>query len=282
MNSPRLDRRRAERFAELIDSDDAGPRHSRRSGRDEELNELAQLTKDLSQLQIAPEPDPRFRSELRSFLMAAAEREGIGAGAATVSDALNAKTQTVRQVNQPGPTTGRTRLALLAGATVGAIVLSGVSVASTGSLPGDALYQLKISTERAQVAMAGSDASRGQLHLGFARSRLAEAGRVERARLASTLEEMDHETVLGVQLLTTVAATGDTAALTTIIDFVTVQRDALLALARTLPAEAQATIAPSLALLDQVEARVDDLTKAMVHGCPQPILDGLGVDPATC
>jgi hypothetical protein len=283
VSSPRLGRRSAERFAELIDTDHAGHGHHRRTSRGDDMVELTRLTRDLSQLRIAPEPDAEFRSSLRSFLVATAERDGIGAATEpNARSALTGRTQIVRQVNQPGPTTGRTRLALLAGATIGAILLSGVSVASTGSLPGDALYRLKISTEQAQVAMAGSAASRGQLYLGFARSRLAEATRVDRGRLASTLDEMDQQTLLGVQLLTAVAAAGDTAALTTISDFVTAQRDALLSLSKNLPAETDATVAPSLALLDRVESRVGDLAMELARGCPQPGLDDLGVNPATC
>ena len=54
--------------------------------------------------------------------------------------------------------------------------VSGMSAASGDAIPGDALYGVKRSTEQAQLALAGSDVSRGQLHLEFARTRLAEAG----------------------------------------------------------------------------------------------------------
>ena len=43
-------------------------------------------------------------------------------------------------------------------------------------------YNVKRSTERAQLALAGSDVSRGKLYLEFAGSRLDEAGRTAVSR----------------------------------------------------------------------------------------------------
>ncbi len=55
------------------------------------------------------------------------------------------------------------------------MAVSGISAASENASPGDALYGVKRSTERAQLAMAGSDVTRGQLSLDFAQTRLTEA-----------------------------------------------------------------------------------------------------------
>lgn len=285
MTSPWLDRWRSERFAELVDANDASPRRHRRSSSETELAELAALTRGLGHLTVAPEPDPEFRSTLRSFLMATAEREGIGATATaepakTPVDALTGKTQVVKQVRPRGSTSGRTRVALLAGATIGALVLSGVSLASTDSLPGEALYQVKLSTERAQLAMAGSDLSRGQLYLEFAAARLGEASQVDASQLASALNEMDRETIEGVKLLTSAAARGETAALDTLTAFLKAQTTTLTDLQQARPGDG--ATARSLTLLDRIRVRVTDLTVALARPCPNPSTDSLGVDPTSC
>ena len=73
------------------------------------------------------------------MLMAKIERDGIGVTAAQRADeaadraALAGETQVVRSVPAGG---GRTRAAVLAGFTAGALALSGVSAASTDALPG--------------------------------------------------------------------------------------------------------------------------------------------------
>ena len=69
----------------------------------------------------------------------------------------------------------------------------GVSAASGDAIPGDALYGVKRSAEQAQLALAGSDVSRGQLNLEFAKKRLAEAGALggDAARLDPVLDDMD-------------------------------------------------------------------------------------------
>jgi len=287
VTSPWSERRRIERFAELVDPSDAGPRHHRRSHREEELAECAALTHELSDVRLAPDPDPEFRGSLRSFLMATAEREGIGATAeparSAAQAALAGKTQVVKQVRAVSTTTGPTRLALLAGATVGAIALSGVSLASTDSLPGDTLYQVKLSAERAQLAMAGSDLGRGQLHLEFARARLAEADRVSSARLAATLAETDVETAEGVKLLTGAAVAGDLSALDLITVFVERQAKDLARLQQKLTsAQDRASTALSFVLLDRVDRRVRELTALLPSACPRPHYDDLGIKPESC
>ena len=48
------------------------------------------------------------------------------------------------------------------------MAVSGMSAASENAMPGDALYGVKRSTERAQLALASSEVNRGQLFLDFA------------------------------------------------------------------------------------------------------------------
>lgn len=279
MSTPWSERRSSERFAQLVDAPDAGPRHQQRTRRDTELAGLAELARQLTAApRSEPEPDPEFRRSLRAFLVTSAQH--AEARRTEVPDgALAAKTQIVGQV-RPRATAGRARLALLGGATVGALVLSGVSMASTDSVPGDTFYQLKLSTERAQLAFASSDVRRGQLYIEFARGRLREAARVDSDRLPELLVVMDSETRAGVKLLTSAAAAGDSAALSAVGSFVDRQRDDLLALQTE--RNASTAVAPSLALLDEIQARVNALTLVLARPCPNPELDRLGVKPETC
>ena len=104
------------------------------------------------------------------------------------------------------------------GVAAGAMAVSGISAASENASPGDALYGVKRSTERAQLAMAGSDVTRGQLSLDFARTRLAEAAAMagDDPEFAGVLDDMDTDTRKGVVLLTTSAvARRDTKPLAT-------------------------------------------------------------------
>ena len=74
-----------------------------------------------------------------------------------------------------------------------------MSAASENAVPGDALYGVKRSTERAQLALASSDLTRGQLFLDFARNRLAEARRRQGDSdgFAGVLDDMDANTTAG-------------------------------------------------------------------------------------
>ncbi len=297
MKLSRFDRKRTDRFVEFIDTA-SGPRTHRRTSVDDELAPLTQLARQLRELPLAADaPTEDFRGALRSFLVATAERDGIGAtaspqtrtAAATKQDtaawqaikpatALGGRTQSVRQVSTRGP--GRTRLAVLIGVAAGAIILSGVSAASTGALPGDPLYSVKRSTERAQLALAGSDTSRGKLYLEFARNRVAEAGRVDAEQARTALADMDNETRQGVALLLGAAvASNDAGGLATVTAFVQRQRTALTQLADKLPAGLEAN---SLALLTRISTRIAQVSQAIARSCAFPTADELGPIPDDC
>ena len=284
MSSPVFDRRRSERFAELLDAASGRRRHHRRTDLDGELATLVRLAGRVGTVP-GPEPGAEFRTGLRSMLLSTIDREGIGvtagemAAQAAKRAALAGKTQKVRQVGVAG--TGRTRAAVLIGVTAGALALSGVSAASTDSLPGDPLYQVKRSSERAQVALAGSDQSRGQLYLEFALSRLKEARRVDAVHLSDVLSDMNRETVNGVYLLTSAAVQrGDAGALKALDRFVSQQRLSLSELHTTRPTAAIEPMRVSLALLADVEKRASDLKNALATGCDVSALDRLGPKPA--
>jgi hypothetical protein len=291
-----FERKRVERFAEFIDT--ASGRH-RRNSIDDELNPLTQLTRRLQDLQSECPPEEEFRTALRSFLVAKAERDGVGvkasaksrsAAAAAIDTAawqairpssLVGKTQPVRQVSARG--SGRARLAVLAGVAAGAIVLSGVSAASTGALPGDPLYSVKRSAERAQLALAGSNVGRGRLYLDFARSRLAEAARVDPSRVGDVLADMNAETRHGVAILLTAAWDNkDQSAMTTVETFVSQQRGDLGRLTDAAAGgSGDRTVSGSLAVLTDINDRVNALRKAMAGGCSIQSVDNLGPKPAT-
>jgi hypothetical protein len=179
--------------------------------------------------------------------------------------------------------TARTRAAVLIGVTAGALALSGVSAASTDSLPGDPLYQVKRSSERAQLALAASDQTRGQLYLEFARSRILEARQINTLLVSDILADMDNETIAGVSLLTTAAVQrADPNLLAPIATFVTEQRKRLAGLHKTLTPTGAESLRGSTRLLDLIEERAIALARALAHGCAIAASDQLGPDPTSC
>lgn len=284
MDSDLFSRRRAERFAQLLDEANGGRRHHIRSRADDELAALVAVSQRLTADRPTVEVDAEFRTGLRAMLVATAEREGMGAPA-------KARTGTatgVRGSLLPAMTGRRARArgAILVGIAAGAVALSGISAASENALPGDALYGMKRSTERAQLALTSSDLSRGQLFLDFARTRLDEAATVRGDRLgfSAILDDMDSDTRQGVRLLTTVAAQrSDPTGLDAIDAFLTGQRRAVGGLLdRADHVEGERT-RRSLALLDAAGKRADGLREAIACGLPAPTAsDALGPAPGGC
>ncbi|TDC41353.1 DUF5667 domain-containing protein [Micromonospora sp. KC213] len=285
MDSYLFSRRRAARFAQLLDEANGGRRHHVRSRADDQLVALVAVGRRLTQERPDVEVEPDFRVGLRAMLVATAEREGPGATAASTPDGAGAGTRssllgavTARQV--------RARGAVLVGIAAGAIAVSGISAASEDAVPGDALYGMKRSTERAQLALASSDLSRGQLFLDFARTRLTEATtlRGDLPGFTAVLEDMDADTRQGVRLLTTAAAQrSDTAGLDAVNTFVAGQRRAVGGLLDGADRAERDRVRRSLALLDAARKRSDALRAAIACGLPTPVSgDALGPTPATC
>jgi hypothetical protein len=290
VGSRRFDRRRAERFAQLLDEANGGRRHHVRSRHDDELTSLVAFGKRVYDTTPTAPLDPDFRSALRASLLATAEREGIGSTAieerasrpfwrqntAGLSPAARAK-QTRR----------RARRTIVITVAAGAIAVSGMSAASEGALPGDALYGMKRSTERAQLALTSSDLSRGQLFLEFARTRLAEAEAVQGDVYGfdAVLDDMDGDTKQGVRLLTTAAVDRrDASALDTIGTFLTSQHRQVATLREGAGAAERRRAGQSLALLDEIQTRADALRTALLCGA-EPVAarpDALGPLPQQC
>jgi hypothetical protein len=261
-----FDRRSAERFAELLDETNGGHRHHTPGQADEQLAELVAIGHSLSAARSGVHVEPEFRMGLRAMLVATAERDGIGATAAAAD-----QQEPAEPAGQLLGKTGRrirARGAIVIGVAAGAMAVSGISAASENAAPGDALYGVKRSTERAQLAMAGSDVTRGQLSLTFARNRLAEAAAMkgDNPRFRDVLGDMDNDTRQGVKLLTSSAvARKDKAPLTSVDSFVAGQRRILDPRLDRLSAGNRERALASIKLLDLVQERAGDLRNGL--GC---------------
>jgi len=266
-----FDRHHAERFAELLDETDGGRRRSHTRA-EAQLVQLVTLGDRLGGVRVAG-PTAGFRTGLRAQLMATAERDGIGI-TAVESDAL---------AKQHRP--HRARAAIVAG-VVGTLAVSGISMASGGAKPGDPLYSVKLSTEKAQLALASSDLSRGQLYLEFARTRLGEAHavRADTDGFDVAMVDMDADTIDGVRLLMTSAmAHKDPTALDAVDRFVEDQQYLVNQLTAVVGTGSLAKVDTSLALLDAVAARSHSLRAALACGVGTTTkIDSLGPLPQLC
>ena len=275
MNFDFLDRRSAEHFAELLDESSGGRRHhTARGPADEQLAELVAVGHSLSAARPGVRVDPEFRVGLRAMLVATAERDGIGrtavaAAAEAVPDSVAAPAPTRSKragsrfaILGLGGSRLRARGAIVLGVAAGAMAVSGISAASENAAPGDALYGVKRSTERAQLAMAGSDVTRGKLSLDFARTRLTEAAAMagDNTEFGSVLDDMDNDTRKGVGLLTTSAvAQHDARTLTTVETFATGQQRTFSPVLSRLSDTNRTRALASISLLNAVQQRVDEL-----------------------
>ncbi|MEV6602282.1 DUF5667 domain-containing protein [Actinoplanes sp. NPDC051346] len=258
-----FDRRSAERFAELLDETHRR-HHVRAQADDEQLAELVAIGHSLSAARTGVQVDPEFRMGLRAMLVATAERDGIGS-TATAPDP-EPDVEPARKLFGLAGRRIRARGAIVIGVAAGAMAVSGISAASENAAPGDALYGVKRSTERAQLAMAGSDVTRGQLSLTFARNRLTEAAAMDSddPKFRDALDDMDADTKQGVKLLNSAAVTRrETSILASVDSFVDRQRRILTpALARLSPANSERA-AESVSLLDAVQQRTENLRNGL-------------------
>ena len=275
-----LARRRAARYAQLLDEAAGGRRHHVRSSADSDLTELVALSHRVSRLPLAVEVDPAFRSGLRANLMARIERDGIGVTARETEP----DTAPRRRLSDLLPST-RVRGAMIVTLAAGTLAVSGVSAASGDAIPGDTLYGVKRSTEKAKLTLATNEISRGQLHLAFARKRLGEAQAIRNdpAALRAVMDEMDRDVRQGTKLLTVIAIQrGDAAGLQAVEQFVAGQRPELAAFATRLGGPSRTRANESLRLLDDVGRRASALrTNVACPDTPSQI-DALGAVPRAC
>ncbi len=228
-------RREAEEFAALLDGG--------RTPADHELADLVALARSLAPAQHAPSPD--FRAALRERLVAEAATRTPTVPAPRSHSSVEVAPRR------------RWRTAVAAVALTSVVAGGGAVAASTQALPGDMLYGLKRQVEDVQLALAGSDLSRGREHLEQADARLGEVEALAasssaseagtRARIDATLEDMARSTALGTTELTDVyRETGDPEPVLLLDRFVADQRvrldDLLSVLDPSLRARVQAQL----------------------------------------
>ena len=243
MNTTLLHRRRIERLAQLLDEAEGARRHHTRSALDDDLNDLVDVGHRLMDIHPQVEMRESARRDIRAVIMAAAQRDGIGVTAKTTADPAIGRARVGAITATPGgrrPFARRVRArgAVLVGLAVGTLAVSGIAAASGTAMPGDALYGLKRSQETAQLQLSGSPASKGQLYLDFAGKRLAEAqsDTGDPNGLIQLINQMDSDTLQGARLLFAAAlASHDKAALQTVADFYSHQKDQLGQLRSQLP-----------------------------------------------
>jgi hypothetical protein len=287
-----FDRRSAERFAQLLDETNGGLRHHARGQADDQLAELVSIGHTLAAVRpaVRVDVDAEFRTGLRAMLVATAERDGIGDTAVSeTAPGVHAAVRESHRRSLLGVGSARrirARGAIVIGVAVGAVAVSGLSSASENSGPGDALYGVKRSTERAQLALAGSDVTRGQLSLDFARTRLAEAAAMDgdNTDFPDVLADMDNDTTQGVRLLTTSAVSRtDKTPLTTVDTFVSGQRKVIGPIIDKLTPGNRERALQSMTLLDDIDRRARGL-KAAIDCGPEGVAgaDALGPKPHSC
>jgi hypothetical protein len=282
-------RGRTEEFAaRLEESAGSSGRHQERPAAGDGVDALVEVARQAAGLGRLARPRPGFREDTRAKLMERAAAELASPAERTVAlaaGAVPAPARTTRSLDGVPARlrTSRTRAALLVGVAAGAVALSGMSTASGGAVPGDALYPVKRSTEKAQLALAGSDLGRGQLYLEFARTRLAEADAVREdpEAFGEVLADMDSETRLGVQLIAAAAVADRNADdLRRLTDFVTAQSRGLATLAAgTDSLAADEAAGRSADLLTRVATRASYLTTAMACLVDEAPSDELGPRP---
>lgn len=278
-----LHRRRAERFAELLDqkalaaAPGSEPRHRLRSRYDADLAGMVALTDRAAAVRLtaSADPDPAFRADLRAMLVAAAQR-----GEAGQEPAPPARRRVFIGAG------GRARVAIVAGVVAGVLAVSGIAAASGDAKPGDPLYGVKRSTERAELAFAGSDAGRGHLYLDFARTRLAEAKSVtgDADNFRQALDDMDSNTRDGVKLLTAAAVNRrDPETLDAVDAFVRRQQRTIGDVLDTVDGALRARLLGSLDLLERVATRARRLRQTLTCDMtPDGGSDALGPRPGAC
>jgi hypothetical protein len=269
--------------------------------RDPALAPLLSLAQGLQAVPLAPAPD--FRDSLRQRLVAVA----------TVAPAPVAEPSPVERA-RIWVEGWRVQKALAAtAASMAAVVgFTGVSVAASRSLPGDALYGVKRTAEGVQVSMARNDVNRGKRHLQHAETRLDEiadlvgsdlalaptpapAGQITVAfggsrstKVSSALKAMDTDTRDGTRLLfEAYADSQDEDVLVVVRDFTARQREHLGQVLDSLPTDAHAAAEASLSLVSSLHLRATQLLSVGTCGdncptaAPSAPVPGQPVQPAT-
>jgi hypothetical protein len=226
--------RAAQRFADAVDG----------GAVDSSVVELAGVASALrvTGAAMAVTPNMAFRAELRQRLVAVA----------TVQDALPVAAPVSSWRERIGAKTQR-RVAAVASAAALSLAVSGVGVAASRSLPGDAFYGVKRATENVQLFFTPGVAGKGHRHLEFAATRLKEARELHdpsASRLRSTLQEMNQQIVDGRNdLIAAYRSSQSAAPLVELNDFSRNELRGLALLAHQLPPQLRVLETPSVKLV---------------------------------
>lgn len=260
-------RRAAERFSRLIDLD--VPPSFLDSG-DRALQPVVALTSALQSAGRTAAPTPlsaEARLTMRERLVAAASAP---AEASPLPPTLAARVgETAARAKDASRHIGRKASALV-GSIVIVTSVSGVGVAAARSLPGGPFYDLKRATEGVQLWLAQGPAAKGERHLEFARTRLAEARKLgaDSPHVASTLAAMNQETREGSSdLIHAYRTNGNNDPLADLVTFTRQQYADLVRFSDSASVKVQAQTFYSLTLLTGVAQEVESVSGTTCLTC---------------
>ena len=249
-----------ERFARAADS---GMRDTAREALERDLA-INGMLREVGQYL---DPDPEARQRMRSRVLHAFD--GALEEPLTTTPVHSRGSGHRRS---PAPDS-RSRLAVAAAAALCLLMsLSGMGLLlSREALPGDALYGVKRSAESAALGLTFGERARALKHLEFADARIDEiellvaeadargswGGEADPYLVA--LDDFDNAVTTATRLLTTVASENRGDQLTVLEGWAQRQAHRLEAVRAALPAESRARLAGSLALLEQVVNRANQL-----------------------
>lgn len=257
-------RRSAEEFAAAVDGGAVI-----RAPHSAELTNLLELVGAMRDQQPV-EPRAEFASDLRGRLMREAET------------ALKPETANLLL---PPRERGRRERRLVAAAS--AFVLIGgtttMAAAAEGSLPGDALYPIKRSIERAEAELSTSSAGKGEHLLSQASDRLVEVkGLVEadtaqgEPHVRDTLASFSDSANEGSRLLfESFKETGDPHSIVAVRTFTTQGIQTLESLAGNVPADAQDELADAAILLHDIDGEAASLCDSCAANLPTVEVPGI-------
>lgn len=277
MNAPTLaSRRAAERFAQLIELD--------LDGSDSAMRPAVALAAALRSAGRTASPAPLSsgaRLAMRERLVAAANAPAEasllspGVAARAVNTAAGV-TETAQQRAKAFSHHVSRRVTAVVGSVVMLTSVAGVGVAAARSLPGNPFYDLKRATEHVQLWLASGQAAKGERHLEFARTRLAEARSLgaNSGYVSSTLSAMNEQTREGSSdLLAAYRSSGDTDPLADLVTFTREQYASLEQFGETVPAKLQAQTFYSMTLLVGV---AQDVRSVSGNPCLPCLVNGNG------
>jgi hypothetical protein len=216
---------------------------------------VRQLVSALATLEMAPDPSPEFRTELRTQLVAVTPR--LVAEGWTEAEPRPAAVVAAPRAHRRRSGGWRRPVAFaVSGVAVLVLLLGGFVWLSRSALPGDTLYGVKRTAESVQLALTSGTEAKARLELHFAKLRTVEVTKLisrpsasaagpqadasisatTGALVRSTLASADADVLAASQLLTAQAMRShDTAPLKILSDWVQGQRQRLIGIAHRLP-----------------------------------------------